>query len=177
MNSHLDLKLTAGNKYKRKWFLLAIVWIIAMCLFLWNMNRIDSYYKERDKIMAMKEIDTFINAHRIQLKKVMKERNKLYDHVPSAKIGILKLQEILAQLAKENNLSISHMEEETSQEVGSIGLNLLCEGSINGFARMLSSLLNTYPYVQIKYLRIRFVENKNGKYEIKLVYNCIIDKN
>jgi len=179
MNSNSKLSLLK-NRYKRRWLLLGIIWLFGISLFLWNINAIEHLSYKKAKMAYIKANINYITRHIDKLKWVTQQRDKMYDHIPNIKIGILGLQEKLNKLASKNKISITHIEyEEISEINNNLTITLICSGPLQGFIKMLLSIAKTYLYIRTKTTDIIFTEpNKNvGEYKIKFVYNYkLIDK-
>jgi len=177
MNSRSNLDLIK-DRYKRRWLLLGIIWFFAIGLFLCNINKINNYYAKKEEILRMEKSRDFISRHMSELRQIMQERNKMYDHIPNIKIGLLELEEKLEQLASKNKLTISRIEHEgISKEENNLTILISCNGFLRGFIQMLSDLYKNYPFIRIKNININFTNKNEGKYRIRVVYNYIIDKN
>ena len=160
------------NKYKSKWILLVIIWSFAIGVFVFNLIRINHYIKKRKELSSKEIISRFLKQNSDALKKILRERERLYDHVVNQKIASLKVQELLNKLAKENRISIEKIEQEQGEN--NLKLAVRFNGALKNFLDMLSSLTLNQPYIEVNEFRLWFAKDKSIL-ELKIKYNFILD--
>ena len=162
------------DKYKKRWILIVIIWLLTTAVFIFNFIKIDFYIKKRRELFSKKIIHTFLKQNSDVLKKILRERERLYDHVASQKIALLKAQELLNKLSKENGINIEKIEQEQTVSESELELTIRCNGHIRSFLEIISSLALNYPYIEIEKLRLWLFKDKKGILELKIKYNFIL---
>ncbi len=163
------------DKYKKRWILVGIIWSFALATFIFNLVKIERYSKEKEKLVAQKRINEFIKKHKSVLKNAVQEKKRLYDHIPSPNIGLIKIEELLNKLAEENGLEVIQIgHEEAVEEVDSIDLSITCRGAIRDLIKTLYSICSGYPYLEINTIKLDLDRDKKGIFEIRLKYKFVI---
>jgi len=163
------------DRYKKKWLILALVWICSIGLFFFNLYKINDYQKRKESLIAKREIEKFLKSHEKQLKDISKERERYYDRVTNIKIGLLKIEERLERLLKENGLTIGKIEYgELYEGISNVEIDITCNGIITGFINMLSSMRKRFPYLEIEDIDIKFTQPMEGSFRLKVKYNFLV---
>ncbi|RLB12885.1 MAG: hypothetical protein DRG39_00700 [Deltaproteobacteria bacterium] len=160
------------DKYKKRWIFAGIIWSFALTAFVFNLIKIQSYLREKEKLIAQERIKEFIRKNEPVLKNIIKERSKLYDPVISPKIGLLKVKELLKRIIEKNGLESRRIEhEEVVAGINSIDLTVICNGSVKNLIETIHDIDSNYPYLVINAVKLDLDRNKSGKFIIKLKYN------
>ncbi len=163
------------DKYKKRWILVGIIWSFALAIFTFNILKIERYSKEKEKLVAQERIRKFLKKHESVLKNAVKEKKRLYDHIPSPNIGLIKVEELLNKLANGNGLEVTRIgHEEAVEGDNSINLSIMCRGAIRDFIKTLYSIYSRYPYLEINTVKLDLYRDKKGIFEIRLKYNFVI---
>ena len=160
------------NRHKKRWIVVGIVWSLALITFAFNLFRIESYAKKKEKLLVQERVKEFIRKYEPILKKAVQERNRMYDRIPSPKIGLMKVEELLNSLTEKNGLEMMRIEhEELFDEVNGADLSFTCRGAVKDLVKIIRDIDSTYPYLEISGVELDLDRSKNGTFKIKLKYN------
>jgi len=155
------------SNYKKRWVLVGIIWSFVLIVFSYNFIKIKSYLKEKEKITIQKKIQEFIKENESVLKNVFQEKKRIYDYVPSQRIGLIKAEEILNIVANENSLEAEQIEHGESND-----LSLICRGTVRDLIKAIDYIYSHYPYLEIFSIELELNEYATeGRFKIQLKYN------
>jgi hypothetical protein len=116
---------------KVRWILVTCCWIAVAGLTFWNLNKIDSIAKAREKKEIYLMDEQFWNYNAANISQILKKSASLIQEVESSKIGLFEFESNIRNLALKSGLRKSKLTSQSQfEQDGIIPVNISFQGTL-----------------------------------------------
>jgi hypothetical protein len=155
------------DRFKRKWFIVGLIWSIALTVTIWNHYKVDSIIATRiNNEIARKEF-VFHRQKELKLNQILNVHSKLHMTVESLQIGLLTVKGIFRDMVSMLNLKNMNMvTQRIPHTADSVPVNLSFRGPFEK-AVVFLSILNGYACLPVHHVKIN-LDKKTGEVQVNL---------
>lgn len=142
---------------KIRWLIVLGIWGAALAVTYWNWHKINTAMLSQVRMEQLRREFMFQSQKANALNEVLRIYEKLYYPVPSAKLGMIFVEDQIRGLAKPHDLKVMDLRSQvdaamSDQVVGT----LLVEGDLPQIVKFLSGMTQ-YPYLPVKHCQLKIL--------------------
>ena len=138
------------NELKTRWVIVGFCWMAVVLLSAWNLAKIDSIDKAREKKEIYLMDEQFWKYNAANIKQILKRSGSLIQSVESSKIGLFEFERNIRNLASNFGLhSITLASESQSDRYGIIPVKISFRSTLEQAVKWFDHLESEVPYGQI----------------------------
>lgn len=157
---------------KSRWIMVGCCWMAVSSLTLWNLNKIDSVAKAREKKEIYLMDEQFWNYNGANISQILKKSRSLIQDVESSKIGLFEFESNLRNLALKSGLDKIKLTTQSQVELdGKIPVKISFKSTVRHAVNWLDRLEIELPHAQVQDVKIESGEaTKENKFAVSLYY-------
>ncbi len=157
---------------KSRWILVGCCWLAVFLLTVWNVNKIESLEKAREKKEIYLMDEQFWNYNAANISHILKKSASLIQDVQSPKLGLFEFEGDVRKLALKSGLDeIKLTTRSQVEQDGVIPVKISFESNVQRAANWFDSLEIELPHAQVRDVNIEFDESiKKNKFAVSLYY-------
>ena len=159
-----------SHNFKIRWMIIACIWATVFALDLWNLAKIDSIWKLREKKEILKMDQQFWHSNAENIAQIAKKRASLIRNVESYKLGLFEFENQLNQIARKLGLnSFNLTSRPRSNQEGIVPVMVSFESTLKQSLQWFDLLKVQIPYAQIGKVEIRLdTISKRAEFEVSI---------
>lgn len=144
-----------SDSLKTRWLITGFVWALAISLTFWNINKIESFEKAREKQEIYLIDEQFWSNNALNISQIMEKRASLIQEVESSKLGVFEFEKNLRGLALKLGLNTIKLISQTEiDQDGIVPLKISFQSNFKQALQWLDLLKIELPYAQIRDVKI-----------------------
>ena len=157
---------------KSRWILVGCCWLAVFSLTVWNVNKIDSIERAREKKEIYLMDEQFWNYNTANISHILKKSASLIQEVESPKLGLFGFENDVRNLALKSGLNeIKLTTRSQVEQDGIIPVKISFESTFQHAANWFERLEIELPHAQVRDVNIEFDETiKKNKFAVSLYY-------
>jgi len=157
---------------KTRWILVGFCWLAVVCLTFWNLNKIDSIEKAREKKEIYLMDEQFWNHNAANISQILKKRASLIQEVESSKLGLFEFESNIRNLALKSGLKAIKLTRQSQfEQDGIIPVTISFQSTFQHAVKWFDHLTLEMPYAQIRDVDIKLDEStKQNKFAVSMYY-------
>lgn len=160
------------NNLKTTWTIIGFFWAATVILTYWNVNKIDSIEKIREKKEIYLRDEQFWNNNVKNISQILKKCESLIQNVESSKLGLFELESNLRSLARKIDLNTFNIITESQfDQKEIIPIRISFQSTFKKAVKWLDLLEEGLPFVRIRNVKIEVDRSfKQAKFEVSINY-------
>lgn len=160
------------DEFKTRWVIVGFCWMAVVLLSAWNLAKIDSIDKAREKKEIYLMDEQFWKYNAANIKQILKKSGSLIQVVESSKLGLFEFERNIRNLASNFGLhAVTLASESNSNQDGNIPIKISFRSTLEQAARWFDHLESEVPYGQIIAVNIDLDEvTKQNKFTVSVNY-------
>ncbi len=157
---------------KSRWILVGCCWLAVFSLTIWNVNKIDSIERAREKKEIYLMDEQFWDHNAANISHILKKSASLIQEVESPKLGLFEFESDIRRLALKSGLGkIKLTTRSQVEQAGIIPVKISFESTFRHAANWFDRLEIELPHAQVREVSIEFDETiKKNKFAVSLYY-------
>ena len=161
-----------SHNFKIRWMIIAGVWAAVLALDLWNLAKIDSIWKLREKKEILMMDQRFWHSNAENMAQIAKKRASLIRNVESYKLGLFEFENQLKHIARKLDLkSFKLTSRPRSNQEGIIPVMVSFDSTFKQSLQWFDLLTVQVPYAQIGKVEIK-VDTLSKRAEFEVSIDC-----
>ena len=155
------------DRFKRKWFIVGLIWSIALIATIWNHHKVDAIIATRINNEIARNEFMFHRRKAFKLNQILNVHSKLHMTVESLQIGLLTVKKIFRDMVSMLDLKdMTMVTQSIPRETDSVPVNLSFRGPFEK-AVIFLSILNGYACLPVHQVKIN-LDKENGEVQVNL---------
>lgn len=157
---------------KTRWIFVGFCWMVVVCLTFWNLNKIDSIEKAREKKEIYLMDEQFWNYNAANISQILKKSASLIQEVESSKLGLFEFESNIRNLALKSGLNAIKLTHPSQfEQDGMIPVKISFQSTFQHAVKWFDHLTLEMPYAQVRDVNIELDEStKQNKFEVSMYY-------